>query len=106
MGAINRQIHDLAPVLNSPDVPNGVTVASSATAVPVEAVARRRGGATYVFAVGMRDGATTATFKIAGLSGRASAKVLGEHRTVEVRDGVFEDEFAPWGVHLYLIEGG
>jgi hypothetical protein len=51
----------------------------------------------------MRDGTTTATFTVAGLSGKAKAEVLGESRTVEVRDGVFQDDFAPWGVHLYLI---
>jgi hypothetical protein len=106
VGAINKQVHELAPVLNSPDVPGGVTVVSSIAAVPVEAVARRRGGATYVFAVGMRDGTTTATFTVPGLPGRAKAEVLGEGRTVEVRDGVFMDEFGAWGVHLYLIKGG
>ena len=42
----------------------------------------------------------------AGLTGRVRAEVLGEARTVEVRDGVFTDEFAPWDVHLYLIRGG
>ena len=105
VGAINKQVHELAPVLNSPTVADGVTVASSAAAVPVEAVVKRRDGATYVFAVGMRDGATTATFTVAGLTGRAKAEVLGEGRTVEVRDGVFKDEFAAWDVHLYRIRG-
>jgi hypothetical protein len=90
-------------VLNSPTLADGVTVASSAAAVPVEAVAKRRDGSTYVFAVGMRDGATTATFTVAGLTGRVMAEVLGEGRTVEVRDGVFKDEFGAWDVHLYRI---
>jgi hypothetical protein len=103
VGAINKQIHELAPVLNGPAVEGGVTVASSAAAVPVEAVAKRREGATYVFAVGMRDGTTAATFTVAGLTGRAKAEVLGENRSVEVRDGVFKDEFGAWGVHLYII---
>ncbi|HJZ59574.1 MAG TPA: hypothetical protein VKE74_31810 [Gemmataceae bacterium] len=106
VAAINRQIHDLAPVLNGPTAPDGVAVASSAVAVPVEAVVKRQDGATYVFAVGMRDGTTTATFTVAGLTGRAKAEVLGENRTVEVRDGVLSDEFAPWDVHLYRIPGG
>jgi hypothetical protein len=35
VGAINKQIHELAPVLNTPTVPEGVTVTSSAAAVPV-----------------------------------------------------------------------
>jgi hypothetical protein len=101
--AINRQVHELAPVLNSPTVPDGVAVESSAAGVTVEAVVKRREDTAYVFAVGMRDGTTTATFKVAGLAGRAEAQVLGEGRSVEVRDGVFRDTFRPWDVHLYQI---
>jgi hypothetical protein len=103
--AVNRQIHELAPVLNGPTVPDGVAVESSAAGVPVEALVKRRDGATYVFAVGMRGEATTATFKLAGSAGRAEARVLGEDRTIAVQDGVFRDTFGPWDVHLYVIRG-
>jgi hypothetical protein len=103
VGAINKQVHELAPVLNSPTIPDGVRVSSSAPEVPVEAMVKRRAGATYVLAVGMRDGTTTAAFTAAGLAGKAKAEVLGENRTLEVRDGAFRDEFAPWAVHLYRI---
>lgn len=103
VGEINKQIQELAPVLNSPSVANGVTVAS---AVPVEAMVKRRDGATYVFAVGMRGEPTAATFTVGGLKGSATAEVLGENRTVEVTDGVFKDNFAAWGVHLYRVKGG
>jgi hypothetical protein len=105
VGAINKQIHELAPVLNSPAIADGVTVSSSAEKVPVEAMLKRHDGKTYVFAVGMRDGETTATFHVAGMTGTAKAQVLGEDRTVPVRDGVFEDDFRPWDVHLYQITG-
>jgi hypothetical protein len=104
VGAINKQIHELAPVLNRPKVADGVRV-SSAPGVPVEAIVKRRDGTTYVFAVGMRAGAATATFTVGGLAGKAKAEVLGEGRTVEVRDGVFKDDFAPWDVHLYAVRG-
>ena len=90
VAAINKQIQQLAPVLNSPTVTDGVRVASSAADVPVEAMVKRRDGATYVFAVAMRDGTTTATFTVAGLTGRAKVEVLGENRTLEVRDGVLQ----------------
>jgi Zn ribbon nucleic-acid-binding protein len=103
--AINKQIQELAPVLNSPTVPDGVTVVSSVAAVPVDAITKRRDDATYVFAVAMRDGTTTATFTVTGLTGRAKAEVLGENRTVELGDGVFKDEFEAWDVHLYRIRG-
>ena len=100
----NKQIHRLAPVLNSPSVPEWVAVTSEPTEVPVEAVVKRHGGATYVFAVGMRDGKATATFTVAGMKGRAMAEVLDEGRTLDVSDGVFHDTFLPWDVHLYKIE--
>lgn len=103
IGAINKQIHELAPVLNGSTVAEGVRVSSSASEVPVEAMVKRRDGTTYVFAVGMRGGTTTATFTVAGLTGNANAEVLGESRTIEVRDGVFKDDFAPWDVHLYFM---
>lgn len=105
VGAINKQIHELAPVLNSPAIADGVTASSSAEKVPVEAMLKRHGGKTYVFAVGMRDGETTAAFRIAGMTGKARAQVLGEDRTVPVQGGVFQDDFKPWDVHLYRIMG-
>ena len=101
--AVNRQIQELAPVLNSPDIPDAVTVTSSAAEIPVEAVVKRDKEATYVFAVAMRDGETTCKFEIAGLSGKAQAEVLGEERSLEVQDGKFQDSFRPWDVHLYRI---
>ena len=102
----NLQIQRLAAVLNSPAIADSVTVKSSPGEVPVEAMVRRHGAATYVFAVGMRDGKSTATFKIAGLAKNAKAEVLDEGRTLEVRDGVFSDTFQPWEVHLYKIQDG
>jgi hypothetical protein len=99
----NRQIHELAPVLNTPTVDGGVSVTASPAEAPVEAMLKRRGGAHYVFAVGMRGEKSDAAFKIAGLPGRATAEVLGEDRSLEVRDGAFRDSFEPWDVHLYRI---
>jgi hypothetical protein len=72
--------------------------------VPLEAVARRDGGAAYVFAVEMRDGKATATFTVAGVRGRTRAEVLDEGRTLDVTDGVFRDTFLPWDVHLYQLK--
>jgi hypothetical protein len=100
--AVNKQIRELAPVLNGPTIANGVTIDSPANS-PVEAMVKQRNGATYVLAVGMRGSPAKATFKLAGLSGEATAEVLGESRKLTVRDGAFADDFAPWGVHLYRI---
>src|SRR5439155_8571227 len=41
--AINRQIYDLAPALNSATVENGATWTSSDTKVPIDVMVKRRG---------------------------------------------------------------
>lgn len=101
--AINRQIHDLAPVLNSPTVIDGATVQSSAPNVPVHCMFKRYQGATYLFAVGMRNASTTAEFTVQGLPERVTAEVMGEGRRIPVRRGRFEASFKPYEVHLYRI---
>jgi hypothetical protein len=101
--AINRQIHELAPALNSPSVPEAVSVSSSEGDVPIDVMVKRHEGATYIFAVGMRDGATRGSFQVRGLPDAATATVIGEDRTIAVRSGRFEDDFKPYDVHLYRI---
>jgi hypothetical protein len=100
---INHQIAELAPVLNSPTVAGTVQVRSSITDVPVATMVKKHGGAIYLFAVGMWEGQTRARFTLAGLAGARKVTVLGEQRTLEAKDGGFEDEFQPWAVHLYRV---
>jgi hypothetical protein len=99
--AINKQIRELAPALNSPTVKDALKVDSSNTAIPVAAMMKRQGGATYVFAVAMKPGAAEAAFTIESLPARAKIEVLGEDRTIQATDGKFQDRFADWDVHLY-----
>ena len=100
---LNKQIMDLAPVLNSATVGEGSTVTSSNKMVPVDAMIKQHDGATYVFAVAMRNAATKAEFAVKGLSGKAQAEVIGEGRTIDVADGKFSDDFKGYEVHLYKI---
>jgi len=102
VAAINREVRDLAPVLNSPAVRGGARVASP---VPVDAVVKRHGGSTYLFAAAMRNAPARAAFTVRGLRGRAPVEVLGEGRSIEAVDGAFSDEFEGYGVHLYRIAG-
>jgi hypothetical protein len=99
---LNRQIHDLAPALNSPDVTGGATVASSKESVPVDFSVKRHAGRTYLFSVAMRGDETTATFTLPG-AGDARVEVLGEGRTVEAVGGCWQDRFEGYQVHLYRI---
>jgi hypothetical protein len=48
----------------------------------------------------MRSGETKATFEVR--SG-AKVEVLGEKRTIKIKDGKFSDDFSGYGVHLYKI---
>jgi hypothetical protein len=101
--AINRQVTALAPVLNGPTVRDAATVETADAEVPVDVMVKRHEGATYVFAVGMRNAPTRATFSVAGLGGARTAEVLGEGREVPVVEGQFRDDFDAYGVHLYCI---
>jgi hypothetical protein len=98
---INRELAELAPVLNAQSY--ALEPRSSNAAVPVRAVLKSRGAERYVFAAGMADGATSATFDLAGLGRGARVEVLGEDRDVVADEGAFEDDFAPYDVHLYRI---
>ena len=101
--AVNQQIQKLAPVLHSPDVTGVLTIETAKPEAPVETLVKRHGGSLYIFAACMRGDETTATFKLAGLSGKVTAKVLGEDRSVEIDGGTLREAFDPWGVHLYEI---
>ena len=99
---LNRQIVELAPVINSPAVTNIVAVETDNSSVPIAVTARRHKGATWVFAAAMRNGSTLATFRFKNAAD-GTAEVLHEHRTLSVRNGVLKDHFRPWEVHLYRV---
>jgi len=99
--SINQQIQSLAPALNSPTIPDGATVTTSGAEAPVDLLVKRQGDSIWVFAAAMREKGTKASFNVRGA--RGSAEVLGENRTIALRDGTFDDEFKPYDVHLYRI---
>ncbi|HEV2472994.1 MAG TPA: hypothetical protein VGS41_10035, partial [Chthonomonadales bacterium] len=97
---INRQISALAPVINSPDVQ---TMRFAQGQPAIDAVVKRWRRATYLFAVAMRNRPASAHFQIGGIAPVEAAQVIGERRSVPVRNGAFQDTFAAYGVHLYRI---
>lgn len=102
---LNRQITELAPVLNSPTVTNAVNVTSSELSVPVATMVKRVNGQSYLFAVAVRGQATKAEFTLKE-STNGNVEVLGEKRSLIVTNGIFSDHFAPWEVHLYRVGSG
>lgn len=99
--AINKQIHELAPVLNSPSRAP-LSVMSSNPDVPVDATVKEYDGKVYVFAVAMRDGETDARFDLGGPT-MADVEVLGENRRLNFLEGKFSDRFTGYEVHLYRL---
>jgi len=100
---INRQIHQLAPVLNSPTLHGAVTVHCSPADVPIATMTKRFDGHVYLFTAAMLGRPVEGTFQIKGLPGQGEAEVLGEDRTIAVTRGRFSDHFGPYEVHLYRI---
>jgi hypothetical protein len=101
--ALNRQIHELAPFLNSPTVTDGGNVESSNPEAPIAFMVKRQAGATCLFAANLRSQSTRGAFRLNGLPDEGQAEVLGETRTIPVRGGQFADDFGPYDVHLYRM---
>jgi hypothetical protein len=102
---INRQIQELAPVLNSPTVPDLVRVRVEDPEKPVAVMSKRHGDSVYVFAVAMRDRDVKPRFEVAGTVGGTQVEVLGEDRFLQLDASGFEDRFAGYAVHLYRVPG-
>ena len=100
---VNKQIHELAPLLNSPTVKDAVTVKSSDEKVPVDVMVKRLDGTTYVFAVSMRDAPAKASFEVKGIPEKAVAEIIGGDRKIEVSGGKFEDQFQGYEVKLFKV---
>ena len=101
--ALNRQIKELAPVLNSPTLPKTVAVTVTPDSAPVDLMVKQHGGDTYVFAVGMRNKPASASFAVITPTKNRVVEVLGENRWLRLNDGRFTDQFRPYEVHLYRI---
>jgi RNA polymerase sigma factor (sigma-70 family) len=103
VAAINKQVLTLAPVLNSPTIEDGATVTAANPATSVACMVKHLDGATYLFAVNMREIKTSAAFNVRKLNAKAQAEVLQESRSLAVESGRFTDSFGPYAVHLYRI---
>ena len=102
---LNAEIRRMAPVINAPDERIGVAPLGIVRydRPPVAAVGKRQGRDIYIFAVGMQNAPVRTAFALTRAGSRAVAEVIGESRTIAIRDGRFEDAFEPYQVHLYRI---
>lgn len=104
--AINHQIHELAPVLNSPSHPNLVRVISDGAGPDVRVLVKRSAGMIHAFAVNRSARPGRATFELGKSEGEATVEVRGEERRIEVVNGAFGDSFEAYGFHHYAIRLG
>jgi hypothetical protein len=104
--SLNHQIAALAPVLYSPTLRDAVLVQATNTAVPIATMTKQHDGFTYLFAVAMRPGTNTASFRLTSVALDQAVEVIGENRTLAMKEGVFSDRFGPWEVHLYRVASG
>ena len=89
-------------MINGPEPARSVKAISSDPEVPVAVMTREHQGVICVFAVGMRNKPTTAAFELPRpVSGQI--EVIGERRSLPVREGRFQDELKPYEVHLYRL---
>ncbi len=99
--SLNRELLELAPALNTQSY--ALAPQSVNPDVPVRAVLKRVGAERYVFAAAMADAETRSRFVIGGVDDATRVEVIGEGRELTPRAGAFEDEFAPYDVHLYRL---
>jgi hypothetical protein len=100
--AINREIKEFAPVLNSATITNGVEVQATAAGGLIALLTKRHGGATYPFTANMRNQPTRAQFTLSD-RGNTLVELLDQGRRLAMRKNTFTDEFPPYAVHQYRI---
>jgi hypothetical protein len=99
--AVNQQVAELAPVLNSPFVDGLLT-----TTGKVDTAVKAYNGSFYVLAGSAQAGSQSVSFT-SECTAATTATVLGENRTIAVSGGKFTDSFADGNaVHLYQLNGG
>lgn len=97
---VNRQVTELAPVLNAPFATTGWSQGRDTTAM-----VKWSGGHFYLFA-GSAGSVAHGRFSIPCV-GDAKATVLFENRSIPVHRGTFSDDFADGNaIHVYRIDGG
>lgn len=103
MRAVDAEVNDLAPVLNTPSLASGATTETTPASAVVDTMMKRSGGSTYLFAASPESGSVTARFVLGDGADSGTVDVLGENRTLPVAGGAFSDEFSAYGVHLYRL---
>lgn len=98
---VNKELSSLAPVLN--DEVGSELIMDETGSVP--ALLKSSGVDTYLFAASMSDQTVKVRLKI-DTTHTSMAEVIGEGRSLRLFNGLLEDEFSGYDVHLYRLKAG
>lgn len=99
---INNQVHSLAAVIHSTTRNDLVRIETIEGDNPVDFAAKVDQNATYILAVGMREGQAVKQFQLRSVPD-LPVEVLGEGRTLSLTNGSFTDTFSGYQAHLYKL---
>lgn len=103
--ALNKQIIELAPVLNSPNIVDVVAVDSTSTPNPMEVMCKQYQDALYVFVANIGSEKTAATLRLVHpIAATARAREIDTGKTIEIVDSKIKVEFPAYGIGLYRID--
>jgi hypothetical protein len=102
VSVLNRQLAELAPVLNAPFLDDAVRHSDT-----VHSAVKVHDGALFILTGSAQAAAQEELFEIPCLAkGGGTVTVLNEDRNIEMENGAFRDAFEDGNaVHLYRIEG-
>ena len=96
---LNKQIHDLAPVLNGPTIENAVAIEATGE---VAHMVKESPAATYIFAVNMEK-TRVHTKVMTTLTAAGPVVAIGEDRALNLTNGTFDDNFEGYQARIYQL---
>jgi hypothetical protein len=98
----HARIRAIEQAILSPSDPPSLGVTINA---PLEATWRSHGGKKYFIVLNTSDRSLNdVNVRLHGIGGADSASVVVEKRSVSIKSGVITDDFAPYGVHVYVVD--
>ena len=101
MALNNAIITALSSVLQ--DTINPSTVHASSTTAAIDLGWRDTSSGKYFFAVNTGSTSLRASISLTGIGTATSASVYSESRSVTISSGTITDDFAPYDVHIYVV---
>ena len=106
---VASELHGLHDALAAPPAPGNIDLSYTDLGHTiwdgVGTIARRLGDDIYLFAANIAFDPARVSIRIEGVKAGGVAVVKGEDRELAVTRGRIEDDFEPYGVHVYRFKG-